>query len=449
MKTLITKESIVYKVLWLVAIGSTLYLWSCCKEKFENSSPVAIISADVTEGNRPLEVTFSASQSFDPDEDELTYYWDFGDGTNSNEDYYPKVFNETGSFNVKLKVTDPGGLEATDNVTIKVNKPPDLFPISENAQWIYKVTARDTENGKLSDYDEGTLCLVVTELNNESQDIQFIKLRVTGERYYNNKGYGEYILISHVPGKKVGVYHILNNTFEDGGYKTMINMAENTWSGFGMFFSNTSTQSVTQSTTSINMGLGNYSAYKIRYHSDNIGENYVSERYDVTEEEYYNPQFGLLYRTTSRYVDFLDCFTCPVYGGGTEIELTGYYIVLSDGTKLEGGTGYNPGNPYGGNMGLLTVWNKIDLGYTSIYLDGDYVGTIQKYFPDGISCDDGNAVNVFRPEGTYTLTAESPKGYKWETEIEFKQGECLSLEFIVSNKSIKIHNNQIVLAPLN
>jgi len=41
--------------------------------------------------------------------------------------------------------------------------PPDLFPVSENAQWVYRVKATDTENGKISGYEEGIMYLVVTE----------------------------------------------------------------------------------------------------------------------------------------------------------------------------------------------------------------------------------------------------------------------------------------------
>ena len=67
----------------------------------------------------------------------------------------------------------------------------------------------------------------------------------------------------------------------------------------------------------------------------------------------------------------MDCFTCPVYGGGDEIELIGYYIPQENGSPLQGGTGYNPDNPYGGDLGLLTIWTSVDIGYTNIHAGPD------------------------------------------------------------------------------
>lgn len=201
-----------------------------------------------------------------------------------------------------------------------------------------------------------------------------------------------------------------------------------------MFFSRRNSQSVTMSSSNISIGLGDFPAYEVRYHRDNWGEQYVSERFDVTETEYLNPQIGLLYRSTSSYVNFRDCFTCPVYGGSTEIELVGYYIPQADGTVLEAGYGYNPNNIYGGNLGQLTIWASEDIGYTEVNIDGEYVGLITNYWPSGLECDQERALNVSRPDGSYTLTAESPKGYYWEGTITFIEGVCDTIELLLSKK---------------
>ena len=47
--------------------------------------PVANATADVTKGVPPLTVNFSSAGSYDPDDDDLTYEWSFGDGTTSTE----------------------------------------------------------------------------------------------------------------------------------------------------------------------------------------------------------------------------------------------------------------------------------------------------------------------------------------------------------------------------
>jgi hypothetical protein len=201
------------------------------------------------------------------------------------------------------------------------------------------------------------------------------------------------------------------------------------------------------STSSVTIGLGTYQAYRLRAHLDNLGESYVTTRMDITELEYINPQIGLLYRTESRYVDMLDCSYCPVYGGSQEIELIGYYIPQESGGTLQGGAGYNPNNPYGGNLGLITFWNSVDIGYTDINIDGEFVGRIQYYFPDGITCDEDKAVNVFQPAGSHLLTADSPKGYHWEAQIYFSEGSCNTIELTIGKKSAGSEDQIVAVQP--
>lgn len=334
-----------------------------------------------------------------------------------------------GAFLVKLTVTDDEGLKANASVQISVNEPPRIFPVAENAQWVYRVKSTNTENGAVTGYEEGTSFLVVTYINLSYTYTEFMTLRVTGKKYYNESLLGNIIKISHAPGKTRSIAHNPADPF-----KTMIDLNKTSWNDFAMFFSMASSQSVSLSTATVNIGLGSFQAYKVRHHRDNWGQNYVSERYDITEEEYVNPQIGLLYRKTSRYVDFLDCFYCPVYGGGDEIELIGYYIPQSGGEALQGGTGYNPDNPYGGNLGLLTFWAGFDIGYTKIYLDGEFVGAINNYWPSGLNCDQDGALNVFMPDGSYWLTASSPKGINWQGTVYFVEGSCQKIEILPPGK---------------
>lgn len=113
------------------------------------------------------------------------------------------------------------------------------------------------------------------------------------------------------------------------------------------------------------------------------------------------------------------------------MELVGYHIPQEDGSILEGGIGYLPG-PYGLLNGLLTFYAEVDIGITSVYLDGEYVGYIDNYWPGGITCDNKDALNVFRPDGIYNLVATSSKGYRWEGSVEFKQAECGTIRFNLS-----------------
>jgi len=73
------------------------------------------------------EFTFDATSSFDPDNQALTYHWDFGDGTVSDEAVVTHRFEQGGDFNVILSVQDNSGLECDTAVTsqvVSVNTPP-------------------------------------------------------------------------------------------------------------------------------------------------------------------------------------------------------------------------------------------------------------------------------------------------------------------------------------
>jgi probable HAF family extracellular repeat protein len=67
-------------------------------------------------------VTLDGSGSYDPDEDALTYEWDFtGDGTvDSTEATVQAVYSVGGPYTATLTVTDPSGEVSTDTVTITV-----------------------------------------------------------------------------------------------------------------------------------------------------------------------------------------------------------------------------------------------------------------------------------------------------------------------------------------
>jgi len=63
-------------------------------------------------------IQFDATQSTDPELDNLTYHWDFGDGTTSDEGQPSHVFgDQAGGFTVQLTVSD-GQATATDQVQI-------------------------------------------------------------------------------------------------------------------------------------------------------------------------------------------------------------------------------------------------------------------------------------------------------------------------------------------
>jgi PKD repeat protein len=85
-------------------------------------------------------IFFNGSISSDPNDENLTYFWDFGDGTNSswiNESTTTHFYNDTGSFplgeyTITLSVRDDEGLEDSTIVTIRVNNFPPVANASSN-----------------------------------------------------------------------------------------------------------------------------------------------------------------------------------------------------------------------------------------------------------------------------------------------------------------------------
>ncbi len=66
-----------------------------------------------------MEVTFDATDSYDPDIDPLSYTWDFGDGGKSEDAYVIHGFGTAGIYTVSLKVTDSHG--KSDRAELHIN----------------------------------------------------------------------------------------------------------------------------------------------------------------------------------------------------------------------------------------------------------------------------------------------------------------------------------------
>ena len=76
-------------------------------------------TANFTYSVSGLTVTFSDSSS-DSDGSIASRHWDFGDGTTSTQTSPSKTYAAAGTYTVKLKVTDNGGLDNTKTVSVTV-----------------------------------------------------------------------------------------------------------------------------------------------------------------------------------------------------------------------------------------------------------------------------------------------------------------------------------------
>ncbi len=96
------------------------------------------ISASVTEGPAPLEVSFTAEVQGTA----ASYNWDFGDGSTSSEANPTHTFTAEGTYTVRLVVTAPDGSTASAEKTITVTAP------QQSSQNLYIVKMVSTKDGR-------------------------------------------------------------------------------------------------------------------------------------------------------------------------------------------------------------------------------------------------------------------------------------------------------------
>ncbi len=126
-----------------------------------NLPPIAIAEADSYYGPSPHTVSFSSEGSRDPQEETVTYLWDFGNGQTSTEANPTSTFTASSatpeSFTVTLTVTDQSGLETSTSLLISLNNTPPqvtinnpvegtLFPNSGISLHPLEATVEDAEH---------------------------------------------------------------------------------------------------------------------------------------------------------------------------------------------------------------------------------------------------------------------------------------------------------------
>ena len=98
-----------------------------------NRPPIALFtkSAETVDTNEAIH--FDASGSYDLDGSIVSYFWDFGDGTNTTGVTTSNSYAEDGVYTVTLTVTDDDGATGSANATITVSNRPPIASFTENA----------------------------------------------------------------------------------------------------------------------------------------------------------------------------------------------------------------------------------------------------------------------------------------------------------------------------
>ena len=96
--------------------------------------PIAALRINQQYGASPLTVEFSAAASYDPSNLDLQYFWDFGDGTISEERNPTHTFSSSTNFptsyEVELTVTNSDGLSDVQSTIVSLNNTPPIVKIT-------------------------------------------------------------------------------------------------------------------------------------------------------------------------------------------------------------------------------------------------------------------------------------------------------------------------------
>ena len=88
-----------------------------------NSPPVASFTATPSSGNAPLNVSFDASSSYDPDGSITSYTWSFGDGGSGSGVAATHTYSNPGTYIARLTVSDNHGATGTATHSVIVQTP--------------------------------------------------------------------------------------------------------------------------------------------------------------------------------------------------------------------------------------------------------------------------------------------------------------------------------------
>ena len=187
--------------------------------------PIPIIIVDKTEVWEDEKIFFDASDSDDPDENfELSYFWDFDDGTQKKGVSLMYSFENMGIYNVTLTVKDETSLTNETWIIIQVNNSPPKAVIKVNkTEWNEDDSiffdgsgSIDNSSDKLTlvyHWDFGDNMYGVGEKVTHAfsdEGIYFVKLSVIDDDNYENSNVSTITIMNLMPIADAGSYQRAN-----------------------------------------------------------------------------------------------------------------------------------------------------------------------------------------------------------------------------------------------
>jgi len=122
----------------------------------QNRPPFAQFTESAEIVDTDVAISFNASYSYDLDGSIVSYFWDFGDGTNTTDMIVLHSYADNGTYIVTLTVTDDDGATASTNATKTILNRPPAASFEETAETVY--TSEIITFNATSSYDpDGTI----------------------------------------------------------------------------------------------------------------------------------------------------------------------------------------------------------------------------------------------------------------------------------------------------
>jgi PKD repeat protein/DNA-binding MarR family transcriptional regulator len=115
------------------------FAWDIIRVKIVNEDPIAQISVPITNFDEDEEITFNAQESWDTPSDKavLSYFWDFGDSTDSgwiNQTTIMHSYPIKDQYDVELTVRDDDGAWDSKNLEVTVRNLPPIADAGEDIE---------------------------------------------------------------------------------------------------------------------------------------------------------------------------------------------------------------------------------------------------------------------------------------------------------------------------
>ena len=355
-------------------------------------------------------ITFDGSNSSDL-EGEITFLWDFGDGTNGSGEYTNHIYTSAGTYPITLVVTDDLGVTSSDTTFAHVWN-------SIDGEWMFNATNDSYVNQKTPSENYGS----------ESY------LGVSNNHGNNSSGWQQYLLIhfnlSTIPSitditqAHLYLYYYDYDKNDTAGRNLSIRRITSSWNESNVNWSNhptNSSENTSNSTVPSSFGW--------------ISWDVLSDVNNFTQGK--NENYGWQIMDLQRW----ETFNIPVTKFKSKETQTEYipYLKITYITPL---IPYIQG-PYQGDVGEEIQFNGsfIGLGIPPYKWEWD--------FGDGNTSNKQNATHIYGKAGNYTVNLtikdSNKKGDSSSTiaTIEEKYS-CPSIEIIQPKNGLYIKNDRIL-----